>query len=176
MLTQEEVKYYFDYVDGKLIWKNPRGTKVKPGDIAGCVSGSGYLHLKIEGKQYQNHRIIWLWHYGYFPENDLDHRDQDKTNNRIENLREVGQVCNSRNCGSPKNNTSGVKGISYHKHRRKWYVHIEILYEQKHIGSHHDFTEAVAHRLAAEQCVGWEGCDSSSPAFLYMQKYIQGCK
>lgn len=36
-----------------------------------------------------------------------------------------------------------------------------------------DFTEAVAHRLAAEQCLDWDGCDSTSPAYLYMKEYLK---
>jgi len=173
MLTQEKVKHYLDYVDGKLIWKNPLGTNVKPGDVAGCPNSKGYLQIRIEGKRYLAHRLVWLWHEGYFPEHGLDHRDQDKTNNRRENLREVGQQCNTRNCGNPKANTSGVKGVSFSKATQKWVARIDIFYKTKYVGIHHDFTEAVAHRLAAEQCVGWEGCDSISPAFVYMQSFLR---
>jgi len=31
--------------------------------------------------------------------------------------------------------------------------------------------EAVAHRLAGEQALEWEGCDSSSDAYKYIQAY-----
>lgn len=45
--------------------------------------------------------------------------------------------------------------------------------KQIHIKTVHDFTEAVAHRLAAEQCLGYNSCDNQSSAYLYMQKYLK---
>ena len=39
---------------------------------------------------------------------------------------------------------------------------------QKHLGICEDFIEAVAHRLAGEQAINWSGCDSTSPAYLFM--------
>ena len=140
------------------------------GTVAGCPDNRGYLIISIYKKPHQVHRLIWFWHHGYFPEKGLDHSDQDKSNNRIENLREISQVCNLLNTSNRSNNTSGVKGISWCACRERWEAKIATDGKTHHIGRHGDFTEAVAHRLAAEQCLNWENCDSSSPAFRYMQE------
>lgn len=42
--------------------------------------------------------------------------------------------------------------------------------KSNYIGIFTDFGEAVAYRLAVEQCLGWENCDSSSPAYQHIQR------
>ena len=47
-----------------------------------------------------------------------------------------------------------------------------ISYKTHHIGRYDDFDEAVCHRIAIEQCLGWSGCDSSSPAYRYVRGLV----
>jgi len=170
-LTQERARELFDYrEDGCLVWKVSNSNIVRVGGAVGRTPDTnGHLHVRVGGVPYLVHRVIWLWHYGYFPEHGLDHIDRDPSNNRIGNLREATQVCNSRNTGNFSHNTSGVKGVWWHRQISKWVA--EIIWNQRKLsfGCHTDFSEAVAHRLAAEQCLDWEGCDNCSPAFQYMQ-------
>ena len=145
--------------------------------VVGSVNGSGYIGTIIttdgKRKSYRLHRLIWLLVYGYFPENVIDHINKDKTDNRIENLREVSQRCNLRNGRLRKNSLSGVKGVRWYKLGEIWGVCIST----KYIGYSKDLDEAVAMRLAAEQCLGWLGCDVNSTALKYMQNYVeQRCK
>lgn len=172
ILTQERVRELLDYrEDGNLIRLVPMQC-VKAGAVAGSLGGTGYLQTMVDGKKYRNHRLIWLWHFGYLPEHGLDHIDRDQLNNRIENLREVSQTCNMRNTGNPVNNTSGTKGVSWKKRASKWVANITINQEQIGLGYHDSKLEAACHRLAAEQAENWEGCDSSSPAYQYVMKNI----
>lgn len=53
------------------------------------------------------------------------------------------------------NNTSGVTGIHWNKSRKKWQSRIKINGKTTHLGYFNCFIEAVAYRLAAEQCVNW---------------------
>ena len=174
-LTQEEVRKHLNYnpETGGLRWKSPKGGRSKSG-IVGGFNSSGYLRLKFNRKEYAAHRIIWLWWYGYFPEGPIDHIDRDRSNNKLCNLREVSPQCNSRNCKIQERNISGVKGVCFIKARNKWCADIMDGGKEIFLCLHEDFTEAVAHRLAAEQCLDWAGCDSSSSAYQYMQKYLQG--
>ncbi len=55
----------------------------------------------------------------------------------------------------------------------KWRACIKLNGSTMHIGRFTDFSEAVLHRFAAEQCLGWEGCDSSSPAYQYVKTIIK---
>jgi len=173
MITQKRLKELFLYDEntGLLTWKINRGT-ARAGSIAGHKSLNGYLRTSADGKRYLNHRIIWCMIHGYIPENGLDHIDRDKLNNRIDNLREVSQTCNMRNRGMNCNNTSGVKGVYLRKKTNKWYAMIRSGKINRQLCTCQDFVEAVAHRLSGEQCLGWEGCDSCSPAYRYMKDYL----
>jgi len=174
MLTQERVRELFDYrEDGELIWRVSLRGGVKTGDVAGCLRKDGYKCTRIDGKRYLNHRLIFLYHRSYFPENQVDHVDRNSSNNRIENLREVGQTCNSRNSKVREDSTSKVTGVGWHVRAGRWCASIKVPKRQLHLGSFRDFIEAVAHRLAAEQCLNWEGCHNSTSAYLHMQKYLE---
>lgn len=176
VLTQEDVRELFDYdpETGELISKVHRAF-VSKGSVAGTIS-RGYLVVWIKGKLYRLHRVIWLHVYGYLPELDIDHINGIKSDNRLCNLREVSRSCNMRNVSNSKANRSGVKGISLYSVDGKWEAYITINFKRYWLGKYGDFTEAVAHRLAAEQCVGWSGCDDSSPAYQFMQNYLKEVK
>lgn len=172
-LTQDRVKELLDYnpETGILTWKIKRRGRAKVGDEAGTVNGAGYVKLSVDGKQYLAHRVIWLWLYGYLPENNVDHVNRVTTDNRECNLREVSQSCNIRNSQVSAINLSGIKGVRVDKHG--FHAFIYNKGRQTHIKTSSDFIEAVSYRLAAEQCLEWEGCDSSSSAYLFMQDYIK---
>ncbi len=173
MITQAEVKRLFDYRDGVLYWKVKSSKNILIGTSAGTVNNRGYMVTRINRKLYLNHRLIFLYHHGFMSENLIDHIDRDKFNNKIDNLREVNKQCNARNSNQFSHNTSGVKGVYFHKKANKWASCLTINQNSIHLGLYSDFTEAVAHRLAAEQCVNWNGCDSCSPAYLYTQNHLK---
>ena len=172
-LTQKRLKevLFYDPKIGDFIWKISTGN-VKIGDIASCLNFYGYIRISVDGVRYKAHRLAWLYEYGYFPENDLDHIDRIKTNNRIKNLREASRSCNMRNTGNQKNNTSGIKGICFDKANNKWESRIKVNRITKHLGRYKDFNDAVCARLAGEQCLNWSSCDSNSPAYQYVKKHI----
>ena len=171
-ITQERVRQLFDYKDGSLIRKVSVGMRGKKGDVVGWKDSDGYLVTGVDGKNYKNHRLIWLWFYGYLPENCLDHKDKNPSNNDISNLREASKSCNGRNSKISSVNKSGVRGVSWVPRDKIWRACISINSKLFNLGSSIDFTEAVARRLAAEQCLNWADCDVSSPAFQYMQQYL----
>lgn len=164
-LTQEEVRDVFNYNSetGELSRKSGRC------EIGKTLTANGYPRCWVKGRSYLQHVIVWLYHYGYIPENDIDHINRIRTDNRLDNLREVSRTCNCRNSGMKTSNTSGVKGVS--KHQNGWRAYINVGYMQKHVGTTKDFDEAVCMRLAAEQCLNWLDCDSYSSALQYVNKW-----
>ena len=56
----------------------------------------------------------------------FDHINGDKTDNRLANLRDVTRLENARNMPRPKNNTSGVLGVSWSKSHGKWAARIKV--------------------------------------------------
>lgn len=174
-LTQERLKELLDYdpLTGVFVWKVQASNNVKIGDIAGCNHSEGYRAITIAGKIYKAHRLAWLYVYGYLPEPQIDHKDQVRHHNFIENLREVSQSCNLRNTGNYQHNTSGVKGVCWHKRVKKWRACLRVNDKIKHLGYYSDFANAACARLAGEQACNWSNCDSNSPAFQYVKNNIQ---
>lgn len=92
-ISQEVVKELFDYhEDGFLVWKKQISIRSPIGKIVGPDSfyKQGYRKCRIDGKTYKQHSLIFLWHHGYLPET-VDHKDTDRANNKIENLRAATQ-------------------------------------------------------------------------------------
>lgn len=171
-LTQAMARDLFGYVNGDLVWNVSVNSRAQTGDVAGSMDGrNGYIKVQINGKQYLAHRIVWLWHHGYLPENQIDHINRNKCDNRIENLREVSSQCNQRNSKQRKS-CSGVKGVNWDNFNRKWLANIKIYGKLINLGRYSSVLEAVCHRLAAEQAENWTGCDSFSPAFRYVKEHL----
>jgi hypothetical protein len=79
-----------------------------------------YYGIKIKKSSLRVHRLFFYWKYGYLP-NLVDHKDRNKLNNNIENLRELTKSENNANVEKRKNGaTSKYKGVSWHKRVRKW--------------------------------------------------------
>jgi len=167
MITQKRLKELFDYKDGLLYRKSGKGG-VEKGCVAGYSRKNGYREVSVLGKKYYNHRLVYLYHYGYMPEGEVDHINRVPGDDRIENLREVSRYCNMRNINNTSANTSSVKGVHYNKINRTWVAQIRANNKTSHIGASKSFIEAVCLRLAAEQCLGWGKCGCISPAFSYI--------
>ena len=117
LLSQERLKEVLKYNPntGDFVWLVSRTNRVKVGQVAGYLSkGDGYISIGVDGYYYKAHRLVWLYVYGYFPKGRkplIDHRDGNKTNNRLKNLGEVSAAENQRNLKLSAKNTSGATGI-----------------------------------------------------------------
>jgi hypothetical protein len=169
-ITQETVRKLFDYDPdtGIVTRKVFVNSRAKEGDVVGSLGSNGYLHVVVSRKIISLHRLIWLWWYGYLPESNIDHISRDKTDNRLCNLREVSHQCNMRNITRQSRSKTGVTGvvIDYNK----FTAQITVNNVQYVLGRFSDFTEAVCHRYAVEQCLNWDDCDSNSPAYQYLKE------
>ena len=131
------VHQLFEYKNGELYWKVRRGGRAVVGSLAGNTDTHGYRQVKINGIRYLMHRIIFLMHHGYLPE-FIDHIDNDRLNNKIDNLREANRNQNAFNMRLYKTNTSGSKGVSWDKNRNKWMVRVGIDGVDKYFGHYED--------------------------------------
>ena len=110
----------FSYADGKLYWRKKISRKTVVGNEAGTIRKTdGYRQIMINRCTYRTHRLIYLYHHGWLPE-FIDHINQNMADNRIENLRSATRVENSFNSKIRSDNTSGVKGVTWCKNKRKW--------------------------------------------------------
>lgn len=97
-LSIEELNKLFFYdKEGFLVEKTTRNSRATKGKIVGSSDGKGYLTVNINKRRYRVHRIIWAMHNNRWPEDEIDHIDRNKSNNKIENLREASRSINSLN-------------------------------------------------------------------------------
>lgn len=156
MLSQNKLKSLLEYDKhtGFFSWKENR-QKVKIGDVAGHNSKNGYCYIMIDGKSYRSHRLAWLYVYGGFPKNQIDHINRNKLDNRLENLREASKELNARNKGLRKTNKSGVTGVHWSKRYGKWVAKISALGKNYTIGRYDHFYDAVKARKV-KQDILWK--------------------
>ncbi|HEY1433067.1 MAG TPA: HNH endonuclease [Stellaceae bacterium] len=112
-LTMERLRHCLDYDpgSGEFRWKRPNTNRLKPGDRAGTVDGKGHIQMRLDGVQYSGHRLAWFWVHGEWPTAEIDHKDRDRANNRIDNLRQATKSQNRMNTVAFANNKSGFKGV-----------------------------------------------------------------
>ena len=136
MITQQRLFELFNYKDGNLYWKVNR-QHTKAGSVAGTNRDDGYIVICVDQKRYRAHRLIFMFHNGYYP-NEIDHIDGNKSNNKIENLRESNRKLNMMNIGRYSNNTSGYKNVSWNVNCCKWQVRLRLNNRYKSFGYYED--------------------------------------
>ena len=95
-ITEVRRLYTYEPDTGELICNTARNQM--PKGSSACVNHQrGYLMVKV-GKHYMlAHRVIWAIHYGEQPPAEIDHKNRDKKDNRINNLRAATAVENKQN-------------------------------------------------------------------------------
>ena len=132
MIAASDVLKNFEYKDGFLYWKTNR-SGIQVGRQAGSMEKNKYYRIKFNGKKYLTHRLIFSMHHGFMPK-FIDHIDGNPKNNKIENLREATRIQNGQNKKVQKNNTSGIKNVTWEKSANKWRVRIAINGKIKSFG------------------------------------------
>jgi hypothetical protein len=137
-----DVREVFDYSDGNLLWKQPgRGRKI--GAVVGSLMLNGYISLNVKGRYFYVHRLVYFFHTGRWPEL-IDHIDCNKSNNRIENLREVNKSQNGLNRKDlMPNNKSGFNGVYWSKAAKKWIAQSTLNRKTTYIGGFNEPVEAA---------------------------------
>jgi hypothetical protein len=139
----------FEYRDGWLFYKNDvytktgRLTKVKKGTKAGGIHPYGYVKMRVDDKKYMAHRLIWKMFNKDFETGTLDHINNNRSDNRIENLRIATHSENTRNAVLRKDNTSGVKGVNWNKRDMRWTASIRVNGKRKALGNFKDLALAT---------------------------------
>lgn len=151
----------YDPETGVLRWKHrsthgPQWNAKYVGREAGSVyESNGYLAVTVDYRRYLAHRIAWVITHGEWPDKEIDHKDGNKLNNAIGNLRMSGQSKNCANQGIRSTNTSGFKGVTFDKRRNAWRAQIKKNYRTIIIGRFKDpVRAALAYNEAAKELFG----------------------
>ena len=171
-LSRDQLVKLFEYKDGHLFHKPRTAEMFKNGvsgvnqwnsRCAGKLAGAhcktnGYVQLVIKnpwtGEKVRTsaHRLIWVLFNGDIPSDmQIDHKNGNRSDNRIENLRVVTLTENARNRGISKNNTSGVLGVCWDKSRDKW----QVVTSGKFIGYFDDKEKAALARQTASASLAY---------------------
>lgn len=144
----------YDPVSGKFTWKISAGRKPAGAD-AGVIDKDGYLRIGIKNKLYRAHKLAWFMVYGNWPERTIDHINCIRDDNRIANLRLANASENQWNKSIGKNNSSGMKGVSFCKQTRRWRASIGVGNKRKCLGRYATVEDAaLAYQTAAIEIFG----------------------
>ena len=133
--TYERLHQVFDYKDGQLFRKS--------GKLAGGVHPFGYVKVRADGKMYMAHRLIYKMFNKNFETGTLDHINNNRADNRIENLRMASRAENNRNAVIRKDNTSGVKGVYWNSRENYYTAAISYNGKRKVLGNFKDLALAT---------------------------------
>lgn len=154
VLTSNRVRELLTYSpeSGGFVWAATRGRAIV-GMAAGFVAGSGYSSIRLDGINYQSHRLVWLHVHGVWPSGFIDHINGDRSDNRLCNLRDVNRAENMQNQRrAHRSNRSGCLGVAQTKWG-KFQASISAHGTKKNLGNFNTVEEASVAYQAAKRAL-----------------------
>ena len=143
MITQSDLHQLLNYdpATGRFVWAVSRRSRYgRKGAPAGSLHSSGYVHIRISGQLYKAHRVAWCYVHGYWPAEQIDHVNQVRHDNRIENLRLATPSENSRNRGP----INPHPGVTWDAARGQWRVQRRVDGKNVSVGRYNNKADAIA--------------------------------
>lgn len=157
-LTQARLKELLNYdpQTGVFRWLASKARRVSNGDIAGGPTKTRkvYWIINVDYRPSKAHRLAWLYVHGWLPD-EVDHRDNDGLNNRIDNLRPCTPQQNRYNTKKSSRNSSGFKGVSWHTGAARYRATIHADCKRIHLGYFDD--PELAHAAYREAAARYHG-------------------
>jgi hypothetical protein len=168
-ITADYVRDRLDYnpKTGELRWRTiletDRFTRTwntrYAGKVAGCLDVYGRRVIRLDGFLYFSHQLAWLYFYSRWPHPEIDHKNRNMSDNRIDNLRIATSSQNKHNKGKLRTNTSGYKGVTWHSQTNKWAARIWLNNKPISLGLFQSKEDAAAaYARAAEKLHGHFKC------------------
>jgi|AGFS01.1.fsa_nt_gi hypothetical protein len=106
-------RLHYDPITGIFVSTNLKSRFF--GKQVGSIGSGGYVRLTFtignKTVYWLAHRVAWAFYYGKWPDKFIDHKDKDKVNNAILNLRDVDKSTNVYNYSREGKNSSGFRGV-----------------------------------------------------------------
>lgn len=125
-------------------------TRARQSKPCGRLATKGYRQICVNSFRHMAHRLAWLYVYGEWPDGQIDHINQHKDDNRIDNLRVVNNKQNQENVTAWCSNTSGRRGVRWHSGKNVWVAEIKHHSQKIHLGSFDNIIDAVSARIHSE--------------------------
>jgi HNH endonuclease len=150
-LTQKYLKSILEYdpKTGLFTWLVTLSLRKPKGCIAGFPQLKGRIKIGIRGHDYMAHRLAFLYMTGKWPEYEIDHINENPSDNRWENLRHGTPHQNHGNRGKQVNNSSGYKGVCKPTGKNFFIAGIKVHGKRIHLGVFQKAEEAYAAYCAA---------------------------
>ena len=145
MVRQQEISKLLEYANKHLHYDKETGVITRKTTVsshkarsrAGFLHFHGYRHIGVLGRQYKEHRFIWLMVHGKWPDGDIDHINHNMSDNRLSNLRDVSTSGNMQNqIRAHKRNQSGLIGVTKisKSPKKPWRARIRIDKQEIYLG------------------------------------------
>lgn len=136
LISAERARELFTYDSETGVFTRRKGSRGhRAGREEGTVDPKGYRRLCADGALYLAHRLAWLYVYGRWPTDQIDHIDHNPSNNRIANLRECTNAENRQNIRPEGYGVSGYLGVKFHKKNNNWVAKITLGPTAVYLGS-----------------------------------------
>lgn len=123
VLPQKLIKQIWYYKEGSLYWITSR-PGVQTQKPAGCLNTNGYIRIGYQYKIYAAHNLIWILFNGSIPDGyEVDHIDNNRSNNCIDNLR---LLTTKENLSLRKHLLKPKGCVYYQKQIKRWRAMVQF--------------------------------------------------
>ena len=147
--------FSYDSNTGRLTWRERPREHFKGGagwhnfnnqfanKIAGVQKNDGRYEIKLDGKSFKAARIVWAMQTNTAIFGAIDHIDGNPANDRLSNLRVVSAAQNARNRSNLSNNSSGIRGVTWHVPSSKWWARVTFNNKTISLGLYSSISDAA---------------------------------
>ena len=151
LIDADNIKTLLEYnpTSGVFTWKVKSG-RSKEGKVAGYVRTDGYVSIGYKRRAYLAHRLVFLYMTGSLPIAEVDHINNNRQDNRFENLRQVDSKQNKENRKSANSNSKyGFLGVT--KNHNRYMAHLCHNRKSLYLGTYDTPEEAHAAYLKVKR-------------------------
>ena len=115
---------------------NSMSRRVKERILKQSIAGNSYLRVKLFNGIRYVHQLVAIAFLNHLPNGNkivVDHIDNNKSNNRLDNLQ---LITNRENLSKEKRGTSKYTGVYWNKQCKKWHASITINSKIKYLGQY----------------------------------------
>jgi len=97
-----------------FVYEPDSGAVLRRSDLkeAGWLTVKGYRSIRFRNLRLWTHRVVWFLNFGRWPEGLIDHKNLNRADNRIDNLRDVTKKTNNQNSfAARRDSSSGYLGV-----------------------------------------------------------------